>query len=73
MSVVFIEPRPKGRKEGEPIEDFVVETNSNQPIATFPTQEAAIKWAKEHAHQPHVARVRHLNDKNKPNGGRYDP
>ncbi|MBR0801279.1 hypothetical protein JQ615_38625 [Bradyrhizobium jicamae] len=63
---MFVEPRPKGRKEGEPIEDFVVETHADQPLATFQTQEAAIKWAREHNHTPHVARTRHLNDKAKP-------
>ncbi|MBR0801805.1 hypothetical protein JQ615_41465 [Bradyrhizobium jicamae] len=56
---MFVEPRPKGRKEGEPIEDFVVETKADQPLATFPTQEAAIKWAREHNHTPHVVRTRH--------------
>ena len=29
MANVFVEPRPKGRHEGDPIEDFVVENASN--------------------------------------------
>jgi hypothetical protein len=62
----FIEPRPKGRKEGEPIEDYVVETASNSVLHTAKTQEAAIEWAKSNGHTAHVARVRHLNDKAKP-------
>jgi hypothetical protein len=66
MANTFIEPRPKGRTEGEPIEDYVVETASNSVLHTANTQEAAIKWAKENRHTAHVARVRHLNDKAKP-------
>ncbi|MBR0939339.1 hypothetical protein JQ586_39070 [Bradyrhizobium jicamae] len=63
---MFVEPRPKGRKEGEPIEEFVVETLTDKPLATFPTQEAAIKWAREHNRTPLVARIRYLNDKARP-------
>jgi hypothetical protein len=63
---VFVEPRPKGKREGEPVEDFVVEDHADHALANFKTQEEAIKWAKEHNHTPHVARVRHLNDKAKP-------
>jgi hypothetical protein len=66
MANTFIEPRPKGRKEGEPIEDYVVETASNSVLHTAKTQEAAIEWAKSNGHNAHVARVRHLNDKAKP-------
>ena len=44
MANTFIEPRPKGRKEGEPIEDYVVETASNSALHTAKTQEAAIEW-----------------------------
>jgi hypothetical protein len=39
MANTFIEPRPKGRKEGEPIEDYVVETASNSVLHTAKTQE----------------------------------
>jgi hypothetical protein len=63
---LFVEPRPKGKREGEPVEEFVVEDHTDHALATFKTQEEAIKWAKEHKHTPHVARVRHLNDENKP-------
>ncbi|WP_298242052.1 hypothetical protein [uncultured Bradyrhizobium sp.] len=66
MAVVFIEPRPKGKPEGSKIEDYVVEDHADHALGTFPTQEAAIKWSREHGHTPHVARVRHLNDKKKP-------
>ncbi|WP_200860001.1 DUF6941 family protein [Methyloferula stellata] len=63
---VFIEARPIGRKEGEPIEDYVVEDHAENALATFKTQAEAIAWAKTLGHSPLVARVRHLNDKAKP-------
>jgi hypothetical protein len=66
MANVYVEPRPKGRPEGSPIEDYVVEDRADHPLATFPTQHEAIQWAKAQGHAPLVARVRHLNDKNKP-------
>lgn len=66
MSVVYIEARPKGRPEGSPIDDFVVEDHANHVLAAFKTQREAIDWAKKDGHSPHVARVRHLNDKKKP-------
>lgn len=66
MAVVYIEARPKGRPEGSPIDDFVVEDHANHVLAAFKTQREAIDWAKRNGHSPHVARVRHLNDKKKP-------
>ena len=66
MPNVFIEPRPKGRPEGSPVHDYVVEDHADHVLSTHNTQEEAIDWAKKHGHTPHVARVRHLNDKKKP-------
>lgn len=66
MAIVFIEPRPKGKAEGTPIEDYVVEDHADHALVRTKTQEEAVKWAREHGHSPHVARVRHLNDKHKP-------
>jgi hypothetical protein len=63
MTTVFIEARPKGRPEGSAIEDYVVEERGDRVLKTFRTQEEAITWAKSEGHSPHVARVRHLNDK----------
>src|SRR5262249_46982025 len=65
MANVYVEPRPKGRPEGSPIEDYVVEDHADHGLATFKTQREAIDWAKGEGHTPHVARVRHLNDKKK--------
>jgi hypothetical protein len=66
MAVVFIEPRPKGKEEGSPITDYVVEYQADRVLASFKTQHQAIDWAKRSGGTLHVARVRHLNDKNKP-------
>ena len=66
MAAAFVEARPKGRPEGSPITDYVVEDHADHVLGTFKTQKDAIDWAKKNGHSPHVARVRHLNDKKKP-------
>ena len=66
MATVFIEARPKGKPENSPISDYVVEDHADHVLATFRTQHEAIEWAKRNGHSPHVARVRHLNDKKHP-------
>jgi hypothetical protein len=63
---VYIEARPKGRPEGDRIDDYVAEDYSDHVLGTFRTQREAIDWAKGMGHSPLVARVRHLNDKKKP-------
>jgi hypothetical protein len=65
MANVYIEPRPKGRPKGSHIDDYVVEDHPDHVLANFKTQREAIDWAKNNGHGPHVARVRHLNDKKK--------
>ena len=66
MGNVYIEPRPKGRHEGTAIEDYVVEDHNDHVLKTFKTQKEAIDWAKTEGHHPLVARVRHENNKTKP-------
>jgi hypothetical protein len=67
MPNVYIEARPKGRSEGTPIEDYVVEDHADHVLSSHETQQDAIDWAKKQGHSPLVARVRHLvNDKKKP-------
>ena len=66
MASVFVEARPKGRPEGDRIDDYVVEEQGDRVLGTFRTQREAIDWAKSQHHSPHVARVRHLNDKKIP-------
>lgn len=66
MANVYIEARPKGRPEGTRIDDYVVEDHTDHVLHTSKTQHEAIEWAKKNKHIPHVARVRHLNDKKIP-------
>ena len=66
MANVYVEARPKGRPEGSPITDYVVENGADQVLGTFRSQGEAIVWARANGHAPLVARVRHLNDKKKP-------
>lgn len=66
MANVYVEARPRGRPDGTPISDYVVESHVDEVLGTFNTQHEAIAWAKGQGHQPLVARVRHLNDKKKP-------
>ncbi len=66
MPNVYVEARPKGRPEGSAIEGFVVEDHADHVLATFQTQQEAIDWSTKQGHTPLIARVRHLNDKKKP-------
>ena len=66
MPNVFIEARPKGRAEGSAIDDYVVEDHAGHVLATFKTQQEAIEWTKEKEQRPLIARVRHRNDRAKP-------
>lgn len=66
MANAYVEPRPKGRPDGSPITDFVVEDDVDHMLHTARTQREAIDWAKKQGHQPLVARVRHLNNKKIP-------
>ncbi len=66
MPNVYIEPRPKGRPENGPVEDYVVEDHADHVLTTTKTQHEAIEWARKEGHRPLVARVRHLNDKSTP-------
>jgi hypothetical protein len=66
MSVVFVEARPKGKDDGSPIADYVIEDHADHVLAAFKTQREAIDWASWNGHRPHFARVRQLNDRQKP-------
>jgi hypothetical protein len=66
MPNVYVEARPKGRSEGSPIGDFVVEDHADHVLGTFKTQKKAVDWASKNGHSPLVAHVRHLNDKKIP-------
>lgn len=64
--IVFIEAQPKGKPEGSPIKGYVIEDPEDNLLRESMTQQQAILWAKDNKHTPHIARVRHLNDKKKP-------
>ena len=66
MTDVFVEARPKGRRTGPHIEDYVVEDQADSVLHTSKTQDEAITWAKGQGHHPLVARVHNLNDKKDP-------
>ena len=63
VTKVYIEAAPKGSREGTAIENYVVEERGGRVLRTFTTQAEAITWAKNEGYSPHVARIRHLNDK----------
>jgi hypothetical protein len=64
MTVVYIEPSPKGRPEGTTVVDYAAETSASVELETFDTQEAAIEWAKAKGYAMHVARVRNTDKGN---------
>ena len=49
---VFIEARPKGRREGTAIVDYVVEEQGDRVLKAFKTQAEAITWAKSEGTRP---------------------
>lgn len=57
MAKVYVEARPKGRPEGSPINEYVVEDSADHVLKITSTQKEAIDWAKANGHSPHVARV----------------
>jgi hypothetical protein len=63
---VFIEARPKNRPEGSEIEDYIVQDHAAHVLASFKTQQQAINWSRRQGYTALVPRVRHLNDRNKP-------
>jgi hypothetical protein len=63
---VYVQARPKGRQEGSPIDDYVVEDDADHVLGAFKKQHEAIEWARTAGHRPLVARVRHRNDKKQP-------
>jgi hypothetical protein len=66
MANVYVEARPKGRIDGSPIADYVVEDHADHVLATFTNHHDAADWAKSKGHAPLIARVRELNNKKKP-------
>ena len=44
MANVYVEARPKGRPEGDRIDDYVIEDHADNVLGTFKTQKEAIDW-----------------------------
>jgi hypothetical protein len=65
MANIFIEARPKAGLKVL-LSRIVAEDHADHVLGTFRTQREAIDWAKAGGHSPLVARVRHLNDKKRP-------
>lgn len=73
MPNVYVEPRPKGRPEGTPITDYVLEFAGGQTLGgTFSTQAEAARYARQQGHNPLCARVRNT-DKGNPDHWRSCP
>lgn len=70
MRIVYVEALPKGLPEGSVITDFVVLDRDDHILHFFSTQSDALSWARANGHHALIARVRHLNDKRKPNNWR---
>lgn len=47
MAVVYVEARPKGKAEGSPITDFVVEDHADRVMHTSDTEKESIDWSKK--------------------------
>ena len=66
MANVYVEACPKGYREGTPITNFVVEDHAGSALGAFKTQQEAIDWAKSKGYSPLLVRVRHENDRKRP-------
>jgi hypothetical protein len=65
MPNVYVEPRPKGRLEGSPIADYVLEFAGGETLGQpFKTQAEAAAYARNLGHNPLCARVRSTNKGN---------
>ena len=74
MTPAFIEHRPYASSEQAPTSHYVIVANGKETGETFPTQTEAKNAACKRGYRPvHVARVRHLQDRNVPDHWRKDP
>jgi hypothetical protein len=65
MSTVYVEPRPKGRPEGTPIIDYVLEFSGGETLGgSFTIQAEAANYARREGYHPLCARVRNTNKGN---------
>lgn len=73
MSAAFIEHRPHASSEHTPTSHYVIVVEGKE-IGVYATQNDAKDAACARGYRPvHVARVRHLQDKDQPAHWRVDP
>jgi hypothetical protein len=74
MAASFVEHRPRSSSEHEPTSHYVVIVNDAEVGGKFDTQKEAKDYACEKGYHPvHVARERHLQDRDQPAHWRKDP
>ena len=74
MTAAFIEHRPKSSDPQASTSHFVIVLAGGQEIGNFKTQKEAKDKACDDGYRPvHVARVRHLQDRDQPAHWRVDP
>ena len=74
MAAAYIEHRPKSTDEDAATSHYVIVVDGVEKHGDFKTQKAAKDRACDEGYRPvHVARVRHLQDRDKPDHWRKDP
>ena len=74
MAAAFIEHRPKSTDKDAGVSHYVIVVDHAEKHGEFATQKAAHDKACSEGYRPvHTARVRHLQDRDKPDHWRKDP
>ena len=74
MAAAYIEHRPKSTDPKADVSHYVIVTGGAEKHGEFKTQKAAKDKACAEGYDPvHVARVRHLQDRDNPDHFRKDP
>jgi hypothetical protein len=74
MAAAFIEHRPRSTDSNEGTHHYIVIANGTEVGGQFSTQKGAKDYACNQGYNPiHVARVRHLQDRDQPAHWRKDP
>jgi len=74
MAAAFIEHRPHASSEHDHTSHYVIVVNGKEVHGTYHTQKAAKDRACSEGYSPvHVARQRHLQDRDQPAHWRKDP
>ena len=74
MAAAYVEHRPRSTDPDATVKHYVVIVNGKEEGGEFSTQKAAKEYACKNGYDPvHVARVRHLQDRDQPAHWRKDP